>query len=188
MTCAPCLLGAFLLSMALWLSAYSKGACADNTAISSESHSSASSAAAGGAGGNATGIGMVLGGDSQGGAGGAGGAGGVGGVGHGGTGGTGQGGAAYNTGSGNAQNLNFEQQRQSPAVFMQAPMPTAACQASVGGFLSFIGGAGFAYSRTLRECEIREASRLAYSINQSAMAKELICMGEYASQTKACAD
>lgn len=154
-------------------------------------------------GGNATG-GTGIGGTASGfgGAGGVGnGFGGTGGVGHGGLGGTGEGGHAEGgighggdatggeaTNAGNAQSLSTHQVRQSPAVFMGAPAPTAPCQASLGGFLSFIGGIGLAGSRTLEECEIRESGRIAHAIGQPEMAKEIVCMGKYAAKTRACSE
>ena len=114
----------------------------------------------------------------------------VGGKAYGGAGGNGFGGMGGTGGdaAGASNNVQFDQVRQwpSPSVLMSAPMPTAPCQASIGGFLSFIGGAGFAYSRTLQECEKRETARMAWSIGQSDMAKELICMTEYGSQTTQC--
>ena len=121
--------------------------------------------------------------------GGAGGAGGIGGTAYGGIGGsggigTGTGGAANN--AGNSQSLHFDQVRQSPAVFMGSPAPTAPCQASMGGFLSFIGGIGLAGSRTLEECEIRESARIAHAVGQPHMAREILCMGKYASLTRSC--
>jgi hypothetical protein len=71
---------------------------------------------------------------------------------------------------------------------MSAPMATAPCQASMGGFLSFIGGIGLAGSRTLEECEIRESARIAHAVGQPNMAREILCMGKYASQTRECDD
>jgi hypothetical protein len=129
-----------------------------------------SSISHGGAGG--------LGGNGYGGLGGMGGAGGIG------QGGNGTGGNASNTG--NSQSFHYDQVRQSPSVFMGAPMPTGPCQASLGGFLSFIGGVGLAGSRTLEECEKREASRIAYSIGQQQMALEIMCMTEYGAKTSVC--
>ncbi len=116
--------------------------------------------------------------------GGGGGMGGAGGVGLGGAGGVGLGGAASN--DGNSQSTTYEQVRQSPGVFMNAPAPTAPCQASRGGFLSFIAGAGIAYTETLEECEIRETSRIAHGVGQAQIAKEVLCMGKYARLTAAC--
>jgi hypothetical protein len=107
--------------------------------------------------------------------------GGAGGIGQGGN---GTGGNASNTG--NSQSFHYDQVRQSPAVFMGTPAPTAPCQASLGGFLSFIGGVGLAGSRTLKECELRETARIAHGIGQPGMAKRLLCMGEYASQLPDC--
>jgi hypothetical protein len=98
--------------------------------------------------------------------------------------GTGTGGNASN--AGNSQAMHFDQVRQSPAVFMGAPMATAPCQASMGGFLSFIGGIGLAGSRTLEECELRELSRIAYSIGQPAMALHVLCKAKYASDFEGC--
>lgn len=126
----------------------------------------------GGAGGNSSSIGQ--GGNGFGGMGGAGGIG------------TGTGGNASN--AGNAQSLHIDQVRQSPSVFMGSPAPTAPCQASVGGFLSFIGGIGLAGSRTLEECEIRESARISHAIGQPKMAKQILCMGKYASLTSECDD
>ncbi len=113
----------------------------------------------------------------------------MGGVGQGGLGGEGgvglgTGGTAMNTG--NEQSLHIDTPRQSPAVFMNVPAPTAVCQATLGGFLSFIGGIGLAGSRTLEECEMRESSRLAYSIGQGVIALEILCMTKYGSQTSVC--
>lgn len=164
----------------------------------------AQASANGGAGGSASGVGNGFGGAggvghggdsssvSHGGAGGVGnGFGGAGGVGEGGhaEGGTGIGHGGDGTGgeANNAGNtLQTNQVRQSPAVFMGAPAPTAPCQASLGGFLSFIGGIGLAGSRTLEECEIRESSRIAHAIGQPQMAREIVCMGKYAAKTRAC--
>lgn len=116
--------------------------------------------------------------------GGDGGAGGSGGTGAGGIGqgGNGAGGSASSTG----QSVHFDQIRQSPSVFMSAPAPTGPCQASRGGFFSFIGGAGLAYSSTLDECEIREESRIAAGIGQPEMAKAILCMAKYASRLEEC--
>jgi hypothetical protein len=121
----------------------------------------------------------------QGGAGGLGGDGGAGGTGYG-IGGAGGIGTGTGGNASNSQSLHFDQVRQSPAVFMGAPMATAPCQASMGGFLSFIGGIGLAGSRTLEECEIRESARISHAIGQPKMAKQIICMGKYASQTREC--
>jgi hypothetical protein len=129
------------------------------------------------------------GGNAYGGQGGAGGLGGNGYGGMGGAGGIGQGGNGMGgnaSNSGNSQSFHYDQVRQSPAVFMGAPAPTAPCQASLGGFLSFIGGVGLAGSRTLKECELRETARIAHAIGQPGMAKRLLCMGEYASQLEDC--
>jgi hypothetical protein len=156
-------------------------------AASDNSHSQSSAN-----GGDATGIG-------NGGAGGAGGTGignggmggsGFGGEAHGGVGqgGSGTGGAATNAGNNQSASMHFDQVRQSPAVFMGAPMPTAPCQASMGGFLSFIGGIGLAGSRTLEECEIRESARISHAIGAQKMAMEILCMGKYASRTAECKD
>lgn len=128
----------------------------------------------GGAGGNG------FGGEAHGGAGGVG----QGGIG---LGGNGTGGDATNAGNSQSASMHIDQVRQSPAVFMNAPMPTANCQATMGGFLSFIGGAGFAVSRTLRECELRELSRSAYAIGQVEMAKFVLCKAEEAKDFKGCA-
>lgn len=139
----------------------------------------------GGAGGDSSSV--SHGGIGMGGAGGLGGSGGLGmggAGGIGGQGGDGTGGAANNIG--NAQSIHFDQVRQSPSVFMGAPMPTSPCQASMGGFLSFIGGVGLAGSRTLEECEKREASRAAFGIGQAQMALEIMCMTEYGSKTSVC--
>lgn len=110
--------------------------------------------------------------------------------GFGGMGGTSYGAGGVGTGTGgssiNSQSLHLDQVRQSPAVFMGAPMPTAPCQASIGGFLSFIGGIGLAGSRTLEECEKRESSRIAHSIGETRMAFEIMCMTEYGSKTSSC--
>lgn len=115
---------------------------------------------------------------SGGGAGGEGGAGGAGGAAN------AVGGSASN--SGNAQAVHFDQIRQSPSVFMNSPAPTAPCQATVGGFLSFIAGAGISGSYTLDNCEIREEARIAYGVGQPEIAKKILCMGKYASKTDEC--
>ena len=150
---------------------------------------------AGGLGGNASSIG-------QGGAGGLGGigyggdasalggnanaGGGDGGSGYGGAGGIGQGGAANNAGNHQSSSMQFEQIRQSPSVFMNTPMPTSPCQETMGGFLSFIGGAGFALSKRERECELRELSRAAYAIGQPRMAFHVLCKAEHAQDFEGC--
>jgi hypothetical protein len=158
-------------------------ASADNT--SAQSSAFGGEGGAGGAGGTGIGNGGMggvgFGGNAQGGTG-------LGGLGQGGIGqgGIGQGGAATSEGSNQSSNVHFDQIRQSPSVFMGAPMPTAPCQASMGGFLSFIGGIGMAGSRTLEECEIRESSRIAHAVGEQKMAKEILCMGKYASQTSQC--
>lgn len=94
------------------------------------------------------------------------------------------GGSASN--SGNAQAVHFDQIRQSPSVFMNSPAPTAPCQATVGGFLSFIAGAGISGSYTLDNCEIREEARIAFGVGQPEIAKKILCMGKYASKTDEC--
>ncbi len=150
---------------------------------------SASSIGYGGSGGSASSIG-----NGYGGMGGAGGLGGIGyggdstatggtGIGHGGeggngfggTGGIGQGGAANNAGNSLSTSIQYDQVRQSPAVFMSAPMPTAVCQATAGGFLSFIAGAGFAASFTLDQCEIREEARSLVGIGRPDLALRVMC-------------
>lgn len=98
--------------------------------------------------------------------------------------GLGTGGTAMNTG--NSQSTTYDQVRQSPSVFINTPMPTGPCQASRGGFLSFIGGAGIAYSETLSECEVRETARIAHGIGQAEMAKAIICQAKYAKDTPQC--
>jgi hypothetical protein len=136
---------------------------------------SASSIGMGGAGGTASSIGN--------GYGGMGGAGGLGGIGHGGeggngfggTGGIGQGGAANNAGNSLSTSIQYDQVRQSPAVFMSAPMPTAVCQATAGGFLSFVAGAGFAASFTLDQCEIREEARSLVGMGRPDLALRVMC-------------
>ena len=104
--------------------------------------------------------------------------------GYGGSGTGGNGGDANN--AGNDQNVIFKNPQQSPTMIVYAPPPTAPCQASIGGFLSFIGGIGIAGSRTLEECEIRESSRIAHGVGQPEIAKEILCMGKYAAQTEMC--
>jgi hypothetical protein len=99
--------------------------------------------------------------------------------------GTGTGGNASNTG--NSQSLHFDQIRQSPAVFMGAPMPTAVCQATAGGFLSFIAGAGFAASFTLQQCEIREEARSLVGLGRPDLALRVMCANaKYTSQLEEC--
>lgn len=159
------------------------------SSIASSDNSSAQSSAIG-QGGNAYGGtgGVGFGGD--GGAGGSGGAGGLGGTAYGGIGGaggigTGTGGNASN--AGNSQSLHFDQVRQSPAVFMGAPMPTAVCQATAGGFLSFIGGAGFAASFTLAQCEIREEARSLAALGRPDLGLKIMCASaKYTSQLDEC--
>ena len=136
---------------------------------------------AGGLGGTASSIshgGNGYGGLGGTGYGGLGGAGGIGGAGGNGTG-TGTGGDASNA-------LHIDQPRQSPAVFMAAPLPTAPCQASMGGFLSFVGGIGLAGSRTLQECEIREEARMLGGIGRQDLALKVMCMAKYTSQLEEC--
>lgn len=167
-------------------------ALADNSQSSSNSQGgNGAGYGYGGAGGNSSSIGnggdggnggTGYGGTGQGGNG----YGGLGGTGLGGAGGVGMGGSGSASNQGIAQSIHFDQVRQSPAVFMNAPAPTAPCQASIGGFLSFIGGVGLAGSRTLKECELRETARIAHGIGRPDMAKRLLCMGEYASQLQEC--
>jgi hypothetical protein len=77
---------------------------------------------------------------------------------------------------------------QAPALLMGSLFPTAPCQAVIGGGFSMIfGGGALAGSRTLDQCEIREAARIAHGVGQVDMAKEIICMGEYAAKTSQCA-
>jgi hypothetical protein len=156
-------------------------AVADNT--SAQSSAFGGEGGAGGAGGTGIGNGGMggigIGGEAHGGAGGVG----QGGFGQGGI---GQGGAATSEGSNQSSIVQFDQVRQSPSVFMGAPMPTAPCQASMGGFLSFIGGIGLAGSRTLEECEIRESARISHAVGEQKMAREILCMGKYASRTSQC--
>lgn len=139
----------------------------------------------GGAGGSSSSI--SHGGNGFGGQGGAGGLGGTayGGIGGAGGIGTGTGGNASN--AGNSQSLHFDQVRQSPAVFMGAPMPTAVCQATAGGFLSFIGGAGFAASFTLAQCEIREEARSLAALGRPDLGLKIMCASaKYTSQLDEC--
>ena len=76
---------------------------------------------------------------------------------------------------------------QAPNVSMSSMFPTAPCQAVLSAGFSFIGAGGAAAgSRTLDECEKREAARIAAGIGQGAMALEIMCMGEYASKTSQC--
>jgi hypothetical protein len=183
--------------------AFAPLAAADNNSSQSSAFGGNAAGGMGGMGGNAAGGSAT--GIGQGGAGGLGGTGignggmggsGFGGEAHGGAGGVGQGGIglggngtggdATNAGNSQSASMHFDQVRQSPAVFMNAPMPTANCQATMGGFLSFIGGAGFAVSRTLRECELRELSRSAYAIGQVEMAKFVLCKAEEAKDFKGC--
>lgn len=166
---------------------FAKQAPADNasaqaSSVSQGSTSSSISNGGVGYGGNSSGIGY--GGAGGDGGIGNGGMGGMGGLGVGGSGGNGTGGAANN--AGNHQSFSIDTPRQSPAVFMAAPPPTAVCQASMGGFLSFIGGIGLAGSRTLEECEMRESARLAHSIGQNQIALEIMCMTKYGSRTSVC--
>ena len=142
-------------------------------------NSSAQSSAFGGEGGLGGSGGTGIGNGGMGGTG-------IGGEAHGGAGGVGQGGAATSEGSNQTSIVQFDQVRQSPSVFMGAPMATAPCQASMGGFLSFIGGIGLAGSRTLEECEIRESARISHAVGEQKMAREILCMGKYASRTSQC--
>lgn len=145
--------------------------------IASSDNSSSQSTAFGGEGGNAAG---GMGGIGQGGSGGTG-------IGNGGTGGLGQGGAATNEGNHQSASMNFDQVRQSPSVFMNAPMPTAVCQATAGGFLSFIGGAGFGMSYTLNQCEVREEARTLVGLGRPDLALKIMCMNaKYTSQLPQC--
>lgn len=141
----------------------------------------------GGAGGDASSVsqgGNGFGGSGYGGAGGDSSSISHGGVGMGGIG-TGTGGNASN--AGNAQSIHFDQIRQSPAVFMGAPMPTAVCQATAGGFLSFIGGAGFATSFTLAQCEIREEARSLAALGRPDLGLKIMCASaKYTSQLDEC--
>lgn len=171
---------------------FTRSAMADNVSAqaSSVSQGSASSSIShGGIGYGGSASSVSNGGSGYGGEGGEGGIGyggmgGTGGLGMGGNGGNGTGGAANN--AGNSQSFSIDTPRQSPAVFMAAPPPTAVCQASLGGFLSFIGGIGLAGSRTLEECEMRESARLAHSIGQNQIALEIMCMTKYGSRTSVC--
>jgi hypothetical protein len=103
------------------------------------------------------------------------------------------GGDAVATNMGNNQNVNFQygggtHERNAPAVFMGSLFPTAPCQGTANGFLSafVFGGVGGGMSFTLEQCEIREEARVAYGIGQPEIAKEILCMAKYASQTKFC--
>jgi len=76
---------------------------------------------------------------------------------------------------------------QAPNVSMSSMFPTAPCQAVLSAGFSFIGAGGSAAgSRTLDECEKREAARIAAGIGQGAMALEIMCTGEYAAKTSRC--
>jgi len=86
----------------------------------------------------------------------------------------------------NSQAITYETVRQSPSVFLTAPHPTAVCQGSLGFFATFIGGLGFSTSHTLEECEKRETARVAFGIDQPAIAKQVLCMTKFASQTTEC--
>lgn len=115
------------------------------------------------------------------------------GIGQGGVGGTGLGGEGGAGGIGGAggvssasQSYNVEAIRQSPSVFMNAPAPTAPCQATAGGFVSFIAGGGFAASYTLEQCEIRETARIAHGIGEQAMARKILCKAEFAKDLEEC--
>lgn len=122
-----------------------------------------------------------------GGLGGSGGAGGLGGTGLGGLGGLG--GAATSVASvaqGNSQNVTLNPGTHSPAIMAPAMWPTAPCQGTTSIGLSFIGGAAFGTSRTLDQCEIREAARVAHGLGEVAMSREIICMSQYAAKTSQC--
>lgn len=164
---------------------------------------SSSAVGMGGAGGSASSVGNGYGG--MGGAGGLGGIGqggdstatggtgighgGAGGEAHGGTGGIGQGGAATNAGNNQSASMHFDQVRQSPSVLMTSPMPTAVCQATAGGFLSFIGGAGFGMSYTLDQCEIREEARSLVGMGRPDLALQVMCANaKFTSQLPSCRD
>jgi hypothetical protein len=165
----------FILLLLILILAYGAvDAWADNQSSTSHSSSSGGAGGLGGAGG--TGIG-------NGGTGGNG----FGGEAHGGAGGIGQGGAASNAGNNQSSSMHFEQIRQSPAVFMSAPMPTAVCQATAGGFLSFIAGAGFAASFTLSACEVREEARSLVGMGRPDLALKVMCRNaQYTSQLDEC--
>ena len=92
--------------------------------------------------------------------------------------------SANGNGTGNV--TQFDQIRQSPSVFMNAPAPTAPCQATAGGFVSFIAGGGFAASYTLEQCEIRETARIAHGIGEQAMARKILCKAEFAKDLEEC--
>lgn len=96
------------------------------------------------------------------------------------------GGSSSANGNGAGNTTSFDQVRQSPSVFMNTPAPTAPCQATAGGFVTFIAGGGFAASYTLEECEIRESARIAHGVGQAQMAKEIMCMGKFAKLTLSC--
>ena len=143
-------------------------------------NSSAQSSAFGGEGGLGGSGGTGIGNGGMGGTG-------IGGEAHGGAGGVGQGGAATSEGSNQTSIVQFDQVRQSPSVFMGAPMPTAVCQATAGGFLSFIGGVGLAASFTLSQCEIREEARSLVGMGRPDLALQVMCMNaKYTSQLKEC--
>ena len=69
---------------------------------------------------------------------------------------------------------------------MNAPAPTAPCQATAGGFASFIAGVGFAASYTLEQCEIRETARIAHGIGEQTMARKILCKAEFAKDLEEC--
>lgn len=170
-------------------------ACADNVSAQASAQGGSSSSVSNGGtgygyGGSGVGYGGTGGSSSSISHGGEGGSGGNGFGGMGGVGGIGQGGSAVGgnaTNTGNVQSLNFDQVRQSPAVFMSAPMPTAVCQATAGGFLSFIGGLGVAASFTLDQCEIREEARALAGLGRPDLGLKIMCASaKYTSQLEEC--
>jgi hypothetical protein len=97
-------------------------------------------------------------------------------------------------GSGNAVssggNVSMHTPRQAPSVFMSAPMPTAPCQATAGGFLSLFifGGAGLNGSYTLDECLIKEEARHWVSVGDLTIAKKVLCMAKFSKTLPECKD
>jgi len=85
-------------------------------------------------------------------------------------------------------NVSFSNPHQAPSVFMSAAMPTAPCQAPMGGFLSLFifGGAGVNGSMTLDECLIAETARMWMNVGDRDTAAEVLCKSKHSESTIRC--
>jgi len=93
-----------------------------------------------------------------------------------------------NASGGSGGNVSFSNPHQAPSVFMSAAMPTAPCQAPMGGFLSLFifGGAGVNGSMTLDECLIAETARMWMTVGDRDTASEVLCKAKHSADTIRC--